>query len=218
MADYKTTAPQPEQHLRPNDLYVREFGQGVTIPLAQNALGGAGAFLIVFIIGWQAGMEPKDSLTLAAVIGGLLFGVACVVRAFRDEVRFVLGAWGERQDKATRAALQAEVHQLRDEMKVLRSQGVVNAKHEALAAAERLLGDYFERHLDMTRSAATQRGYTRALWDAAQKVLRAASVVDGHGAVKPATYAEAWAAVLRSQSAGMGTFAVTEHGDIVRKG
>jgi hypothetical protein len=215
MTDYNTTAPPPE-HLRPNDLYVREFGQGVTIPLAQNMLGGLGAFLIVFIVAWRAGMEPKDSLTLAAVVGGLLFGVACVVRAFRDEVRFVLGAFGERQDKATRAALEAEVRQLRDEMKVLRSQGVVNAKHEALAAAERLLGDYFERHLDMTRSAAMQRGYSRALWDAAQKVLRAASVVDGHGVVKPATYAEAWAAVLRSQSSGMGTFAVTEHGDVVR--
>jgi len=215
MTDYKTVAPQPE-HLRPNDLYVREFGQGVTIPLAQNMLGGLGAFLIVFIVAWRAGMEPKDSLTLAVVVGGLLFGVACVVRAFRDEVRFVLGAFGERQDKATRAALEAEVRQLRDEMKVLRSQGVVNAKHEALAAAERLLGDYFERHLDMTRSAALQRGYSRALWDAAQKVLRAASVVDGHGVVKAATYAEAWAAVLRSQSSGMGTFAVTEHGDMVR--
>jgi hypothetical protein len=216
MTDYKTTAPPPEQHLTPDQLYIKSYSMGVTIPLAQNMLGGLGAFLIVFIVAWRAGMEPKDSLTLAAVIGGLLFGVACVVRAFRDEVRFVLGAFGERQDKQTRAALEAEVRQLRDEMKVLRSQGVINAKHEALAAAERLLGDYFERHLDMTRSAAMQRGYSRALWDAAQKVLRAASVVDGHGVVKPATYAEAWAAVLRSQSSGMGTFAVTEHGDMVR--
>lgn len=215
MPDYKTVAPQPE-HLRPNDLYIREFGQGVTIPLAQNMLGGLGAFLIVWIVAWRAGMEPKDSLTLAAVIGGLLFGVACVVRAFRDEVRFVLGAFGERQDKQTRAALQAEVNQLREEMKTLRSQGVITSKYTALMTAERLLGDYYERNLKITRPEALSRGYKRGDWDDAHKVLRAASVVDGHGVVKPATYAEAWAAVLRSQSSGMGTFAVTEHGDMVR--
>jgi outer membrane murein-binding lipoprotein Lpp len=215
MPEYKTVAPQPE-HLAPNDLYIREFGQGVTIPLAQNALGGLGAALVVGIIGWQVGMQTVDFLTLGAVVGGLLFGVACVVRAFRDEVRFVVGAYGERQDKATRAALEAEVHQLRDELKAAHSQGVMSGKHVALMATERLLGDYYERHLDVTRAAATQRGYTRRQWDDAQKLLRAAGVVDGHGTLKAPTYAEAWAAVLRSQSAGMGSYVVTETGDMVR--
>jgi hypothetical protein len=33
-----------------------------------------------------------------------------------------------------------------------------------------------------------------------------------------ATFAEAWAKVLHMQSAGMGSFAVTGFGDLVRKG
>ena len=220
MSDFRTTYPpqvQPE-HLRPNDLYVREFQQGVTIPMTQNLFGGIGAFIVTAIIGWKAGMATEDFAALGLVIGGLLFGGACVVRAFRDEVRFMLNAYGERQDKATRAALQAEVNQLREEMKRLRSQGVVSSQYVTLMSCERLLGDYFERHLDITRLAAMKRGYTRAQWDAAMRLCRTAQVVNDKGAVLVATFAEAWAKVLHAQSAGMGSFDVTGFGDLVRKG
>jgi hypothetical protein len=220
MSDYKTTYPpqvQPE-HLRPNDLYVREFQQGVTIPMTQNLFGGIGAFIVTAIIGWKAGMATEDFAALGLVIGGLLFGGSCVVRAFRDEVRFMLNAYGERQDKATRQALQAEVVQLREEMKRLRSHGVVSSQYVTLMVAERLLGDYFERHLDITRAPAMSRGYTRAQWDAAMRLCRTAQVVNEKGVVLVPTFAEAWAKVLHMQSAGMGSFAVTETGDVVRKG
>jgi hypothetical protein len=219
MSDYKTTYPPqaPPEHLRPNDLYVREFQQGVTIPMTQNLFGGIGAFIVTAIIGWKAGMATEDFASLGLVIGGLLFGGACVVRAFRDEVRFMLSAYGERQDRATRSALQAEVDQLRREVKELRSQGIITSKMNALMATERLLGDYYERHLDITRAPAMSRGYSRAQWDAAMVLLRAAQVVNEKGGVLVPTFAEAWARILHMQSAGMGSFAVTETGDVVRK-
>lgn len=217
MTEYKQLIPQQE-HLRPADLYINSMTMGVWVPVAQNIAGGIGAFLVTAIIGWRFDMTTGDFLILGATIGGLLFGGACVVRAFRDEVRFMLGAYGERQDKATRAALQAEVEQLRDEMKRLRSQGVVSTQYVTLMATERLLGDYFERHLDITRAQALKRGYTRPQWDSAMRLCRTAQVVNEKGAVLVATFAEAWAKVLHMQSAGMGSFAVTETGDVVRKG
>lgn len=215
MRDYKTVT-QPPEHLTPNQLYINSMTMGVTVPVTQNAFGGIGAFLVTSIIGWRAGMTTEAFLILGGTIGGLLFGVACMIRAFRDEVRFMLGALGERQDRAARSALEAEVMQLRSEMRRLRSQGVISAQYEVLMACERLLSDYFERHLDITRSAALSRGYTRALWDASMKVLRTAQVIDGQGGLRAASFPEAWTAVLRSQSAGMGTFVVTDAKDLVR--
>lgn len=217
MTEYKQLIPQQE-HLRPADLYINSMTMGVWVPVAQNIAGGIGAFLVTAIIGWRFDMTTGDFLILGATIGGLLFGGSCVVRAFRDEVRFMLGAYGERQDKATRQALQAEVVQLREEMKRLRSQGVVSTQYVTLMACERLLGDYFERHLDITRAQALRRGYTRPQWDSAMRLCRTAQVVNEKGVVLVATFAEAWAKVLHMQSAGMGSFDVTGFGDLVRKG
>lgn len=220
MADYKTTYPpqvQPE-HLTPNQLYTREYAQGVWIPLLQNFFGGLlGVGGFVGIIGWKLSMTIEDAAILGATVGGLIFCAVTAFRAFRDEARTVIAAYGERQDKATRAALQAEVNQLREEMKRLRSQGVVSSQYVTLMSCERLLGDYFERHLDITRLAAMKRGYTRAQWDAAMRLCRTAQVVNDKGAVLVPTFAEAWARILHMQSSGMGSFAVTETGDVVRK-
>ena len=186
MADYKTTYPpqvQPE-HLTPNQLYTREYAQGVWIPLLQNFFGGllaVGGF--VGIIGWKLSMTIEDAAILGATVGGLIFCAVTAFRAFRDEARTVIAAYGERQDKATRQALQAEVVQLREEMKRLRSQGVVSSQYVTLMVTERLLGDYFERHLDITRLAAMKRGYTRAQWDAAMRLCRTAQVVNEKGVV-----------------------------------
>jgi len=163
-------------------------------------------------------MTVEDAAILGATVGGLIFCAVTAFRAFRDEARTVIAAYGERQDKATRQALQAEVNQLREEMKRLRSQGVVSSQYVTLMVTERLLGDYFERHMDITRLAAMKRGYTRAQWDAAMRLCRTAQVINEKGAVLVATFAEAWAKVLHAQSAGMGSFAVTETGDVVRKG
>jgi hypothetical protein len=150
MPDYKTTyPPQPTpEHLRPNDLYIREYAQGVWIPLLQNFFGGLlGAGGFVGIGAWKAGMIPEDAAILGATIGGLIFCAVTAFRAFRDEARTIIAAYGERQDKATRSALQAELDQLRREVKELRSQGIITSKMNALMATERLLGDYYERHL-----------------------------------------------------------------------
>jgi hypothetical protein len=221
MADYKTTYPpqvQPE-HLTPNQLYTREYAQGVWIPLLQNFFGGLlGAGGFVGIGAWKAGMTVEDAAILGATVGGLIFCAVTAFRAFRDEARTVIAAYGERQDKATRSALQAEVDQLRRTVKELRSQGILTRKVEALMTAERLLGDHFNSQLKITRPAAMERGYTRTQWDAGMNLLRAAQVVNGHSIILVPTFAEAWAKVLHAQSAGMGSFAVTGFGDLVRKG
>jgi hypothetical protein len=146
-----------------------------------------------------------------------VFCLSSAIRAFRDEALFIVAAWGSRQDRATRAALQAEVTQLRAEMQGLRTQGVVSSQYVALMTCERLLRDYFERQLDITRRAALTRGYSRAQWDAAQRLLKVAQVVDGQGTVRAECFAAAWSAVLHMQSAGMGSFVVTEHKDLVRQ-
>lgn len=219
MTDYKYVQQptKPPDVLTPNQLYTREYAQGVFIPLLQNLAGGIGAFLFVFIPLWYLEMIPLDAATYGALLGGLVFAIATMIRAFRDEVRYVMAAYGERQDRATRAAQQAELEQLRREIKELRSQGIISSKMNALMATERLLGDYYERHLDITRAPAMSRGYSRAQWDAAMVLLRAAQIVNEKGGVLVPTFAEAWARILHMQSSGMGSFAVTETGDVVRK-
>jgi hypothetical protein len=219
MSEYKYVQQptKPPDVLTPNQLYTREYAQGVFIPLLQNLAGGIGAFLFIFIPLWYLEVRTLDAATYGALLGGLVFAIATMIRAFRDEVRYVVSAYGERQDRATRSALQAEVDQLRREVKELRSQGIITSKMSALMATERLLGDYYERHLDITRAPAMSRGYSRAQWDAAMVLLRAAQVVNDKGGVLVPTFAEAWARILHMQSAGMGSFAVTETGDVVRK-
>lgn len=219
MSNFKSAVPtvvQPEV-VRPDDLYVREYAQGVWIPLLQNLFGGLlGAGGLVGLVTWRAGLTVDEALLIGGVVGGIAFCAATMIRAFRDEVRLLMTAYGERQDRATRLAQAAEIAQLREEMKLLRSQGTISSKFHALMTTERLLGDYYERHLDISRAETMKRGYTRAQWDAAMRLCRAAQVVSEKGNVLVPTFAESWARVLHSQSAGMGSFAVTEAGDVVR--
>ncbi len=211
--------PSPPDVLTPNQLYVREYAQGVWIPLLQNFFGGLlGIGGLVTLIAWKAGMGIEDALILGAICGGIVFCAATAFRAFRDEARQIIAAHGERQDKATRAALEAEVEQLRRELKAARSQGVITAQYQVLMVAERLLGDYYERHLSITRARACgERGYDQTLWAKAHRLLQTAGVVDGRSNIKVSTFPEAWAKVLRAQTAGMGNYAVTEAGDVVRQ-
>jgi hypothetical protein len=213
---YQPTQPVAQPELNPNKIHVREYAAGVWIPLWQNFFGGVGLFVFVSILHWLVSNDAWASIETGAIVGGLLFGVVTTFRAFSDEVLKIITAYGAKQDKLTRAALEAQVKQYEREMAALRSQGVIQSKYLAMQAAERLMGDYFERHLDIHRSAAMQRGYSRPLWDAAIKILKAAGVVNGKTDVLVPTYPEAWARILRSQQAGMGQYTVTETGDMVR--
>ena len=67
-----------------------------------------------------------------------------------------------------------------------------------------------------TLDACVRRGMTRPTWEAGNKVLRAARVVDGKSRLLVGTEIEAWAAVMRSQDGGMGHYDVTPDGDIVK--
>lgn len=225
MPDYKTVyqpvQPQPGQPLapeyNPNKAHQREYAAGVWIPLWQNFFGGLlGVSLFIGTVHWLISRNVEDAAGVGLPVGLLVFAAATAFRAFSDEVMKIVTAYGLKQDRATRAALEAQVKQYERELSALRSQGVIQSKFLAEQACERLLGDYFERHLDIHRTQAMNRGYSRPLWDAAMKILKTAGVVDGKTTVLVSTYPEAWAKVLRSQRAGMGQFSVTETGDVVR--
>ena len=221
MADFKTTyqptQPQPvAPEFNPNKIHVREYGQGIWIPLWQNLFGGIGLCVFVSITHWLISDNAGNALETGVIVGGLLFGAATTFRAFSDEVLKIITAYGMKQDKATRAALEGQVKQYEQELKDLRSKGVIQDKYLALMAAERLLREHFEQGLDIHRIESNKRGWARSTWESGVKILRAAGVVNGKTDVLILTFPEAWAKVLHSQAGGMGSYVATANGDIVR--
>lgn len=209
------TAIQPN----PNDYLVGSFERGVWIPLAQNAAGGllgiGGG--VAIMLWWLTEMPVEDIAIAAGVIGGLVFCAATAVRAFRDELHFLLAAHGERQDKAARDALMAEVQALRVEADKLRAASQVESHYEALMAAERLLREGYTQLLDIHRAPALQRGMTRAQWDMAVSMCKGAGALGKDGnPIQGVTFEVAWARVVRHQQQGMGRYEVTQDGSIVK--
>lgn len=224
MTKYDVAAPQPVPpavavQANPNDYLVGSFARGVWIPLAQNFAGGiVGIGGGVAIVLWWLTEWPAEDVAIAAgIIGGLVFCAATAVRAFRDELRFLLAAHGERQDQATREALMAEVQALRVEADKLRAEVQVESHYEALMAAERLLREGYTQLLDIHRAPALQRGMTRAQWDTAVAMCKGALVLTKDGNVIPGmTFETAWARVVRYQQQGMGRYEVAADGSPVK--
>ena len=222
MSDYKTVAPiagQPAQPLpTPDDLLVHSEKAGVLIPLAQNMAGGflgVGGFTGLFsfyILRETISVATVDGL----IIGAFAFSIMTAIRMFRDEVRFMLAALGERQDKAARAALSKEVDDLRRLVKQLQGKGAISDAMVALLVARKLIYQAYVQKQAIDRESCTARGMSRPTWEAGNKVLRAARVVDGRSRLLLSTEIEAWAAVMKSQDGGMGHYDVTPDGDIVK--
>lgn len=221
MRDYKITAPgvaTPAAPPTPDEMLVHSERAGVWIPLAQNFAGGIlGVGSVTTITLWKLfNVEPAAALEAALFSGLVVFGLATMVRMFRDEIRFMVAAWGERQDRATRAALQAHNDELQTVVAELRNRDLLDHRYSAMLTVERLLGDRYDRGLDITRTACLGRGMTRAAWDDAMEMLRGAGVVDGQGKLKMATKPDAWSAVMRSQYAGLGTYVRAADNDLVK--
>lgn len=224
MKDYKSTAAVPGAAIQPQpapptpeELLIHSERAGVWIPLAQNFWGGVGAATVITIgLHYLAEWPFWPSFEAAALTGGIIFGLATMVRMFRDEIGYVVARWGEKQDRAARQALEERNRQLEEVVKAYADKDLLSNRYTALLTIERLLGDYYDRHWDVTRAEAMRRGMTRPAWDAAMTILRNAGVVNGKGGMQFATKPEAWSAVMVNQQSGIGQYVRTADDDLVK--
>jgi hypothetical protein len=157
---------------------------GVVKPVAQNLIGGVGVAVVAGLLG---GMVTDDALLvgkIAGIAGAVVFGAACAVRAFRDEIGILVAAYTAGQRDETVAALRAENGRLVAEIERLKSEGMVAHAWGAREAAERLAQDYYRiaatgGNLDtcLSREQAMLRGYSRAEWEQGVGFLRHAGVL-----------------------------------------
>ena len=160
---------------------------GVVAPLAQNVIGGIGTAVLGALIGLA--LWPGESTTIlkaSSIAGATVFGLACMIRAFRDEISIIVSAYAAGSLDATKEALRAENVRLLAEVDRLKSEGMVAHSWGAREAAERMVRDYYVavaanvRDMDkvISRSAAMERGMTRAEWEAGVKVLQNAGILE----------------------------------------
>jgi hypothetical protein len=160
---------------------------GVIAPAAQNIMGGIGTAVVGALIG-QALFPDAGALVfkIAAYAGLTTFGLACMIRAFRDEITIIVSAYAAGQLDETTEALRKENKRLVDEVEYMKSQGMVAHAWGARESAERLVTDYYTavaggvRDMNgfLARRSAMERGMTRAEWETGIKFLQNAAVMD----------------------------------------
>jgi hypothetical protein len=186
---------------------------GVIAPLAQNAIGGIGTAVLGAALICPA-LWPGDAEMIAkvsAIAGATVFGLACMIRAFRDEISIIVSAYAAGSLDATTEALRAENVQLLAEIERLKSEGMVAHSWGAREAAERMVRDYYVavvanvRDMDkiLSRAAAMERGMTRAEWEAGVKTLQNAGILErgSRGGIWTAGSEEAALAALARHAA-----------------
>lgn len=178
---------------------------GVVAPMAQNIMGGIGTAVLVAVIGQAAFPDAGLIIYKVAAYAGLaLFGGACAIRAFRDEITIIVSAYSAGQLDETTEALRKENRRLVDEVEYLKSQGMVAHTWGAREAAERLVRDYYTavaanvRDMNgyLARRASMERGMTRAEWETGVKFLQNAEVMD-RGVILAPSEDAALAAIAR---------------------
>ena len=138
---------------------------GVVAPFAQNVMGGLGVAVIAGLLGMA--LWPDAGLRIfkgAAIAGAVVFGGACAIRAFRDEIDMIVASYAAGSLDATTEALRAENQRLLAEIDRLKSDGMVANQWGAREAAERLMTDYWravaanvDLHGFLAREATMQR-------------------------------------------------------------
>ena len=196
-------------------LLAQTWTNSVAVPFMQNLLGGLGVGLLAFIGGIISELEPLTAGKLALIIGGIVFGLAMIIRAFRDEVHFVVAVWSEHQDQTTREALHQEIEALTKEIERIKNAGLLSDRYAAQSAAEQLLHDYFRQQLAITRRAAAERGMTRPAWKAGTGILQKAGAMDANFTIHAPTYTAAMAAMLRYLATSR-SFIRTTNGDFAQ--
>jgi hypothetical protein len=178
---------------------------GVVAPFAQNVMGGIGVAVIAGLLGMA--LWPDSGVAVAkgaAIAGAVVFGGACAIRAFRDEIGMIVAAYAAGSLDATTEALRVENSRLLTEIERLKSEGMVAHAWGARAAAERLMQDYWQAVASnqdlrgvLARAATMQRwGGQRAEWEAGIKYLQNAGVLD-RGVILAASEEAALAAIAR---------------------
>lgn len=160
---------------------------GVVAPFVQNIIGGIGVAVIAGLIGLA--LWPDNVVQVAkgsAIAGAVVFGGACAIRAFRDEIAMVVAAYAEGQRDETTEALRRENGRLLAEVERLKDEGMVAHAWGAREAAERLVQDYYQASrtgktdLDrvISREQSMLRGMSRAQWEQGVQFLRNADVLE----------------------------------------
>ena len=119
MADNRfaqTFSPGPGAPTTEGFLLAQTWMNSVVVPATQNLLGGLGVFVLTLIGGIMADLNLTMAAKIAGISAGVVFGIAMILRAFRDEVRFVITVWSEHQDQTTQASLQHEINALNAEI------------------------------------------------------------------------------------------------------
>lgn len=202
-------AQQPPAPVAPEKFLSSEVEQGVLVPQLQNLLGGLAVTVavewLIYLVWWRD-VPPLDALAQMPALPGLTAGVlvwcvATVVRAFRDESGFLVAKWAERHDAARAVSDRAQLDALRAQVRELETRSLVSNRYAAQETAERILADWYEKRLPTSRAECLKRGMTRPDWDAAMKILRGAGVIGDNGQVLLADPDEAWRRVVRQQAA-----------------
>jgi len=203
-------------------LIAQNFTNAVAVPFMQNLLGGLGVSLLAFIGGMVSELEPVTAGKVALIIGGIVFGLAMVVRAFRDEVRFVVAVWAERHDRATQAALRQELALALAEIERIKDMDLLSHKYAAREVAERLLLLYFagegtrpEREARIARRGAEKRNVKRADWEMGRALLINAGVLDEKRGMVAESHTAAVSAIARYLSVSK-SYVRTADGDFAK--
>lgn len=179
---------------------------GVVAPFAQNIMGGIGVAVIAALIGMA--LWPDSGIAVvkgAAIAGAVVFGGACAIRAFRDEIGMVVASYAAGSLDATTDALRAENAKLLAEIDRLKSEGMVANQWGAREAAERLMTDYWRAvaaNVDLrgflAREQTMQRwgGKGRTEWEHGIRFLTNAGVLE-RGTVLAVSEEAALAAIAR---------------------
>jgi hypothetical protein len=159
---------------------------GVVAPFAQNMIGGLGVFVVISVCGlamWHG--NARVTFTVAAVAGGLVFGLACAIRAFRDELALLARLYAEGKAEVLNEAIIDENRRLLAEVEHLKSEGMVAHAWGAREAAEWLVRDWYaglakgaETDRLLGRDQSMQRGMSRAQWEQGVAFLRNAGVLE----------------------------------------
>jgi hypothetical protein len=181
MSRLNSTLPPIAPNLTTDWMQTQTFVASVWVPLLQNVGGGFGVFVFALVGLWQVfGLDLAPAVKVAAIIAGLTFGVFMVIRAFRDEVAFLVAQWASYHDRATLAQRDALIADLQAQIVRLREGEAPATAFELQADTGMLIVRHFEQHLPTDRrKVMAAKLMTRPRWERATNLLRDAQCLDG---------------------------------------
>lgn len=189
---------QIHQRIDANEMQALAPGQAwasnVLVPLTQNILGGAASTGLALII-WTAwtGGQPNETIMLwCGLIGGALACAATLTRFFSDDLGLLAKAYhlGQESMQAQISALELELRSATDAVNAVEADGSLSAarkQNEYILRANKDAVKIVEIHFQgdsIARSAMATRGMGQRDWERASRLLKAAGVVNGDGAVQ----------------------------------